>query len=167
MNHENNLPYSADGYIDATPALGGDANKFTKRQPLKWMLRQMIVDAFSNRDKYKSYKHKKSVTATQRESVREFAKQYETDLEWMSDFPMHYQHGFAFAAVCDWLDLDREYVLKQFLGGCHVTPSENRGGDWPIWGKRSHHLEEISIENGYQPIHSNHKWDRPRKERQL
>jgi hypothetical protein len=167
MNHNSNLPYSTHGYIDTTPALGGDEHKFTKRQPLKWMLRQMIVDAFSNRDRYESYKRKKSPTVAQHESVREFTKQYEADFEWMSDLSMHYQHGFAFAAVCDWLDLDREYVLKQFLGGCQATPSENRGGDWPIWGKKPHHLEEISIENVYQPTHSKHKWDRPRKERQL
>ena len=165
MNHESNLPYSKNGYVDTTPAIGGEVNKFTKRQPLKWMLRQMITDAFSNRDKCESYQYKKSLTATQRENVKEFTKQYEADLEWMSDSLMHYKRGFAFAAVCDWLELDREYVLKQFLGGRCATPLESRGGDWPIWGKSPHHLEEISIENVYQSIHSKHKWDRPRKER--
>ena len=165
MNHESNLPFSTDEYVDTTPAIGGTAYKFTRRQPLKWMLRQMIVDAFTNRDRYESDKRKRSPTATRRGGISASAKQYEADLEWMSDPSMHYEHGFAFAAVCDWLDIDREYVLKQFLGGCHATPSENRGGDWPIWGQRPHHLEEISINGYYQDLQSKHKWGSPRKER--
>jgi len=164
MNTEATI-FIKDKYIDTTPAIGGPEHKFTKRQPLKWMLRQMVVDSFTNRDKFQSYEEEPGLTADQRAGKRECVKQYEADLEWMSDPSMHYERGFAFAAVCDWLEIDREYVLKQFLGGCRKKPPETRGGDWPIWGKKPHHLEEISIERAYQPMHSKHKWDRLRKER--
>jgi hypothetical protein len=166
-NESPSRPHVADyQFIDAaTSGLGGEHTKFTKRQPLKWMLRQMIIDAFSSRDKHLEYKNIESPTARQRQRGGKHTRQYETDLEWMQDPIMRYENGFAFEAVCDWLDIDRGYVLKQFLGGCPATPPENRGADWPIWGKKPHHLEEISVNHTYQSIDSNHKWNRSRKAR--
>jgi hypothetical protein len=145
--------------------LGGESTKFTKRQPLKWLLRQMIIDAFISRDKHLKYKNMKSPNEKQLQRGARHTRQYEADLEWMQDPIMRYENGFAFEAVCDWLDIDRDYVLKQFLGGCATAPPENRCADWPIWGKKSHHLEKINVNHVYQSIDSSHKWDRPRKVR--